>query len=362
MADLINETTKEYLVNGFFQVEHTRQYQVFAADTSVGSSTVANASGVPAIGAVIMYGTTPVYCYDREAIRTDIDHGRLKWMVTCRFSNDTSRFLRDYLGRPVDDPADSAATVDISFAEVQEPFNEGKFLGMETNGVALTHPYWFANINENSRVMNSATDNYQETRRGFEKSITYWKYYDSYDNSWEDLIGKTNSNTVTMTQTDQRGTRLSQSFDPRSLLLTAIHKQDAWKQGNLYFRIGFQFYKSETGFVRRLKDEGVNWFAYTGQKEIFELRGIANGDTVSGSDGWVNTTIAIPTEYDWGNYIDGGPGFATAFASEPVALNGSGLPLSRVNFMTNTLGDLEHGVIIKYLEYEETSFTPLGIS
>lgn len=352
MADLLDETTRDTVVGGVRQIEHVRIYQVFASSTSVGSATVLNASGVPVYGSVLLYDSIPVYCLERDAKRSDTDVERLKWIVTCRFSNNTQGHMRDYLGRPVLEPENSAPQVDITFFESKERFNNAVFLGMEDeNGVPVGVSLAPLTLNDYGPVINSAFDYLDAERRAFDKVITYWKYVTEYNNDWEDLIGTINANTVTVTQSDQAGVKLTQSFDARTLLLSSIFKQDYWADGNLYFRIGFQMLKARSPWVVKLLDQGTRQRIFTGQYKL-------DGTTVTFAERARVTSFdyflqEIPTFDEDGNQV--------GLVGQPVPLNGTGMPIPVKQYGTNSATNGK-AYYLKYQEFDEANWTALGLS
>jgi len=360
MADLIDTSLTETVVNGFLQLEYKQTYQIISSSSSVQEFTVMSDAGLPKRAAPLVYDGVTMYCYQRVPRRSNADNERRKWLVDCMFSNDTSRFVRNSQGQPI--PVDTAQgitntapQVDIAFLESTSQVREAEFLGL-TSETGLSWPVQPKSglvVNQSGPFVNSAGDLIEREQREWTTQITYWRYVRDWNSNWnKTVLGKANNASFTVQQTDADGVRFSRTFEPETLVLLDIIKQDVWIDGRLFFRVGFVLLELKEDTTITIPDEGVRRLVYSGQYRL-------DGTTFSDSD------LTDETGSATGQYlqeiitpIDGFPEMA-ALVGKPMKLNGWGanVPIRRPEIET-----AEKTFYLKFRVIEKISFSSIGIT
>lgn len=278
MADLLNQTLTKRIQDGFLQYDYTETYQV----TATGIAAACVAPGIPQIGAsVLLAGTSDfVWCHSQTPVRRSDRDARTLWNVTCHYSNATTKYERDVNGNPVTNPEDIVPKVDISFDEFSEPATDAHLIGF-TDASAVspflaairTPPPYLAgrqNIDVSNfvggPVVNSANDpvpNIQQRRHN--KRITYWTWHRDWNPDWEQFLNRVNLFPVVISQFDQEGIRLQYRFEPLTVLINDLVKEDHWRNGRLYFRRGLAMMHNPRGWLTKVNDEGYNEALFNGQ-------------------------------------------------------------------------------------------------
>jgi len=359
-ASLLDSSLEETLVNGFVQYQRTETYQVIATATTQEEYTILADIGLPALGSPKLFGSVLMYCNHRSPRRVGVGPDRLKWIVTCTFSNETSTFERDYQGQPVFDLADVAPTVNFDFQEYDKEKTDAKFIEIiDVNGLQVTPPPYLVSGNR-SIICNSAGDPTGTTSRAWNKVISYSKYFRDYNNAWDTTLvnGSTNDATVTLTQSDGNGVRLSQSYAAETLLLGDVQKQDIWRDSQLWFRTTFVLLYNPDTWIRKVPDKGFTRRVFTGQyKNTTTAYSAAEVTALTSRNSGPLLEFTSGVYGDSDDDLEERPsGYSTL--SEARALNGYGNALHARNADTSAPVPCS----LYWQEYDPVSFASLGIS
>lgn len=310
---LVSETLVETVVNGFLQYDLTRVYQIFTSARTDGVGTVLSSSSLPPLGQPLLVNGVRVWCHTRNPVRVNTPETEKHWNVSCTFSNQTAQFERDANGNPTTDPTAVVPRLSISFQEVSEPITTARLkrISKEDGSQALGPPTMRLRAVEGLKgpITNSASQVIERERRAHRKVLRYSFYARDWNNSWDDLLDKTNSEAVTFTQTDVDGTRLLQTFAANTLLVADLDKDDVWREGKLFFRVTVVLLENKQTWTHFEPDKGD-------KRRIFENQYKADGTqfTLAEADA-IGPYQVITTEDDDGNVTTVG---------EPVKLNGYG--------------------------------------
>lgn len=368
MADRKSQELVERMVDGFLQYDYTETWQVAAS----GIASALQVAGLPQIGQpYILSGVdSPVYCYSRQPRRRNDQQAKTIFDVVCNFTNAVNRYERTVDGLPATQPESIVPRVDIAFEEYSEPSGSAQFLGIfdastpasQISPLAtriippyLPQPQFGVEVS----VVNSANDPVQNiNKRGHTKRITYWTWHRDWSSSWDNYLDTINDATVTISQYDQDGIRLRYSFDPYTLLINDIVKEDHWRDGRLFFRRGIVFSHKPGTWFTEITDAGFNEMYFA-----FQLKQDGSQITPSEMDDWFGTdratheqvpiTVLKPVENS-----DLALDLTQVAVADPVALNGYG---RQVKFPTPDGPELQPKKLV-YLTYTATDFSQLGIS
>ena len=276
-VDLFDDTVTETTQQGFISNNYTEVYQVIMDDKAASAFAVLALAGIPQpnIEYLIPSGQK-VYVIQRVPTRVKDGTDR-KWMVTIVYSNNqTSQFLRNSSGQPVTNPTEAVKAVDVEFEEFAKPIDNAKLISVTKGG-----PAWAAGVTveditgepladriiQPGGIVNSACDSQPASFTDYRKRITVWRYEDEYKASYEDYLGKKNSDAITITESDDSGTKYSETFQPGRLLMKNIVKENVWRDSVLYYRIGYVMDAAKKGNVWYYStfDEGTRQLVYAEQ-------------------------------------------------------------------------------------------------
>jgi hypothetical protein len=373
MADLINQSLTKRIQDGFLQYDYSETYQV----TSSGLAAACLAQGVPQIGqAVLLTGTSDyVWCHTQTPNRRSDRDARNLYTVTCLFSNATTKYERDVDGNPVTSPEDIVPKVDVAFEEYSEPATDAHLIGFTDASesdpflaeIKTPPPYLQERQSVDvgnftgGPVVNSANDvvpNIQQRKHN--KRITYWTWHRDWDPAWEQFLDKVNRFQLTISQYDQEGIRLQYVFDPLTVVVNDLIKEDHWRNGRLYFRRGIAMMHNPRGWLTKINDEGFNEALFNGQYKA------SNSTTFTTSDLTTNdpmnrtlTTYKTPiVEESIPLKDEGSDGIYVAPASM-IQLNGYGRQLGCTTPNKLADGTPKAGW---FLTYRPADFSALGIN
>lgn len=373
MADRKSQELTERMVDGFLQYDYTETWQV----TASGIAAALQVAGLPQIGQpYILSGIdSPVYCYSRVPRRRNDQQAKTVFDVVCSFTNAVNRYERTVDGLPANQPEQIVPRVDIAFEEYSEQ------TGWADNGLVGifdfdTNPAFYdpglsyqlpPNLNNGQApqfgrrvpIQNSAGDPFENVSvRKHTKRITYWSWHRDWNSRWDDWLDVVNNSTVTVTQSDKDGQRLRYSFEPYTLLINDIIKEDHWRDGSLYFRRGIVISYNRNTWFSVFADKGFNELIFAGQ-----LNTDGTAITDANMQTWFGTKRrtyeSIPvTMYRPAD--DSGPRneFLPVAAAEPQYLNGYGRlvgfpsPVDQAGVPKNVV----------YMTYNTGDYSELGIS
>lgn len=369
-ANRTSQDLVERLVDGFLQYDYTEVWQVDAS----GPAAALQDASLPTIGTqyAISGVSQPVYCYQRQPRRRSDTQAKSLFDVICSFTNAVTRYERTVDGLPANEPEQIVPRVDIAFEEYSEPtgWADNGLIGIfdfDTSpalfdpGLSYQLPPNLLNGNQpqfGQRVpmQNSAGDPIENVNvRRHTKRITYWSWHRDWDSNWDSWLDVVNSAGVTVTQSDKDGQRLRYSFDPYTLLINDIVKEDHWRDGRLYFRRGIVIsYNPNTWFTVK-PDIGFNELFFAGQlypdnTEITE----DEMDLLFGTDR--KRFEKFPIVEKWENDQDGNQ--VMVAPAQPQYLNGYGRKAGYIS-PVDQFGAPKN---IVYMNYQTGDYTDLGIS
>lgn len=372
MADLINQTLTKRIQDGFLQYDYTETYQV----TASGIAAACLAAGVPQIGqAVLLVGTGDyVWCHSQTPSRRSDRDARNLYNVTCNFSNATTKYERDTNGNPVSNPEDIVPKVDVQFDEYSEPATDAHLVGF-TDASAVnpfetdikTPPPYLAlrqSVDVSNftggPVVNSANDavpNIQQRRHN--KRLTYWTWHRDWDPAWEQFLDRVNYFQLTISQFDQEGIRLQYRFDPLTVVINDLIKEDHWRNGRLYFRRGIAMMHNPRGWLTKINDEGYNEALFDGQYKGSGATTYTSSDlTTNDPMSRTLTTYRVPMVEESIPLKDEGSDGVYVAPASMLQLNGYGRQLGCTT--PNQLAD-QTPKAGWYLTYRPADFSSLGI-
>lgn len=291
MANLINQTLRKTYQDGFLQLDYTETYQV----TASGPASACLVSGVPQIGdPVLLSGTTDVvWCMSQEPRRRSDRDAKSIFDVTCVFTNASTKFERDANGNPAQNPEDIVPRLDIGFDEYTEPATDAHLIGFTDADAAdpflysiKTPPPYLQNRQSvdvgnfiGGPVVNSANDavpNIQQRRHN--KRMTYWTWHRDWNPAWEQFLDRVNLFNLTLSQYDGDGLRLQYTFEPLTVVINDLIKEDHWRNGKLYFRRGIAMMHNPRRWLTKVNDEGYNENVFAGQYKGSGATTFSSGD------------------------------------------------------------------------------------
>jgi hypothetical protein len=248
-------------------------------------------------------------------------------------------------GQPATNPVDVAVRIDVDFVEEWRPIKTCRYLDMidETGSDAGFDPDHLVRGNIYPRPSNSAGDFFDRQQRVGVPVYTVNRYFRDWNNLWDTSIGKVNSEEFTITETDIDGTRLSRTFDAYTIRLANITKRNTWRDGKLYYDIGFVLQEDLTDTDEFL-DEGTRAAVFTDQYKKDGTQYVAG--EIAGK-----YYEAIPLTDEEGNTI--------GVVGSPVPLNGYGAEAGRQNPATSNTKDKRY--TLRYRTRQNVSFASLGI-
>lgn len=350
-SNLIKQELDESTVNGFPQYTLTEVYQLTVPRTS-GPVNSLSLAGVPQRNSSKLVEGVKVWLRNRKLVIPNPKDAASDRFVNCTWTNNTQSFSRDSSGDPVDTPDEVVDRVEVTFANHREPVTDALFLGMtwgvpkghSSNPPFLAAPGWLL-ANRVGAVTNSAGKPVLVEREVSTDQITVYRTARTWNNSWEDYKNAINSDTVTITQSDVDGVRLTKTYPPYHLKIEAILKNDIWRDGKLYFEAGFQMIENPRSWIHSTVDRGTERRAFVGQSK---------------PEGGTYTQQEIDDLE-----ISGGFGFTSILTdngrvaiSEPIKFNGTGaeMPLGRLDSASY---DDDGEIFMNHLINPVIAFTPL---
>lgn len=369
-ANRTSQDLTERMVDGFLQYDYSETWQVDAT----GIAAALLDPSLPQIGQpyLITGVSTPVYCFSRTPRRRSDSQAKNLFDVVCAFTNAVTRYERTVDGLPADQPESIVPRVDVAFEEYSEQTGTAKngFIGIFDLSVspslfdpALSYqpppklnPPQFG---VSRPIINSAGDPFENvTVRKHTKRITYWSWHRDWDANWDNWLDVVNSTQTTITQSDKDGQRLRYTFDPYTLLINDIIKEDHWRDGSLYFRRGIVISHNPSTWFSVFVDRGFNELLFEGQNkpgggtvtssEMDDLFGTSHGEYES-----LAITTPVPV-FGTGDLVASETRVAPA---EPQLLNGYGRLVG-----TSTPADVGFPKQMVYLAYESGDYSTIGIS
>lgn len=359
-VNLYDEDLNESIVDGFKRVDLVRTYKVITDSRTDSAFVARNQSGVPQLGSIASTTTGEILQVTNvHPRRAALDQTGRLWMVAVTMTNGTNDFPRDINGRPVSNITQAVKEVDIQWLEFHEDVTRAKLLSITKEkpwvdaGPADVQavPVWMQpQLSGSGAITNSASIAQDVQKSYFRKMITVsawvgtWTDYSSY-------LGKTNLDTITITQGDAGGTKLTETCDPFTLLLHDVIKEDVWLDGTLYFRRRFVLSKNPQKWIHSELDRGTHRICVIDQQYKPD-----NSDTKMDQAYLDNANITgtwgyepIVTTDQNGNAVSVG---------EPVRFNGWGSdsPNDRVNSYNEYLP-----YYLNYKVYGEIAFAGLGL-
>lgn len=266
-VELYNEDLNESIVDGYVRIDLVRTYLVITSSRSTSAFGARNQAGIPSMGSIFLTPTgEKLVVTNRHPRRPQVDESGRKWFIDVTFSNGTQDYPRDIYGNPVKNPTQAIKDVDISYLEFQEDVNSAILKTITkrspsydaTAADLMQTPPWLAEKTQRrGTVTNTALINQDAQKASFRKLITVSRFVSSWTD-YSSYLGKINSDTVTITQGDASGTKLTETCDPFTLLLQDVIKEDYWSDGILYFRQRFVLSKNERTWIYSIKDEGTH--------------------------------------------------------------------------------------------------------
>lgn len=372
IADLINDVLTESSRNGFLNLTYTLTYQVIADNKGNSAFDVLTATGLPLLNSSFLTpGGNTLYVINRQPQRSDVDSTGRKWTVTVTMSNDTEDYLRDQTGTPVDTPDQAVKKVDISYEEVEQTKNSGYFIGI-TSGAPfnypgatnVTQPPWFPAPNNFAYIGNTATDLRELSVSTYRKRIAVGRYETDYKPAYEDYLGKTNSDEITIEESDGAGVRWTQTFPIGTLLMKDITKQNFWSNQRLYYWISYVMDYNEFGHSSWVPDSGENILASTANTNPFSnpYANYSAAEVSEVSTNRSNQPCLIPAQKRVPNFEQGADSFtAQDYNVEllgTIPLNGHGNPIEVPNDLTPGASG---PFFVNYNLIQSIAFTPLAL-
>jgi hypothetical protein len=368
-AERKSQELTERMVDGFLQYDYTETWIVNA--TGIAASLLDPL--LPVIGQpyLILGVESPVFCYQRTPRRRSDTQAKMFFDVVCTFTNAISKYDRTYEGWPANQPESIVPRVDIAFEEYSEPSPRAQFVGIFDQDTAPAFfapqfsyqipPYLSApQFGIDRAIVNSANDPQQNiNKRSHTKRVTYWTWHRDWNSSWDDYIDSVNSNTTTITQSDLEGQRLQYSFEPYSLLINDIIKEDHWRDGKLYFRRGVVFSHNPATWFLQVTDQGYNEMLFVGQNKEGGGTVTENDmDDLFGADRADYESLAITYPVPIAGLTAYAPTETRVAPAEPQLLNGHGRqikiePPDSTSFLPKKM---------VYMPYTVKDFSALGIS
>ena len=264
---LYNEDLNESIADGYKRIDLVRTYQVILNSRSDGAFAARNQLGVPKIKD--LFNTTTgekLVVTNVHPRRPAVDTTGRLWFVDVTMTNGTNDYPRDIYGTPVSNPTLAVKDVDISYLEFQEDVTGATLLNITKNSPSwdatgqdlMTIPPWLNHqTTKPGPITNTALISQDVQKSSFRKQITVSQYVSTWTD-WSSYLGKINSDTVTITQGDSSGTKLTETCAPYTLLLQDVIKEDYWFDGILYFRRRFVLSKNPRTWVFSICDEGTH--------------------------------------------------------------------------------------------------------
>jgi hypothetical protein len=367
-ANRRSQDLTERLVDGFLQYDYVETWQVDA--TGIAASLLD--ASLPQIGQpyFITGVTTPVYCFQRTPRRRSDSQAKNLFDVVCSFTNAVTRYDRTSEGLPADQPENIVPRVDIAFEEYSETTNQARngFIGvfdievppsLFTPALSYQPPPNMPSpqFGKATTITNSAGDPLENVSvRKHTKRITYWSWHRDWNSQWDNWLDVVNSTQTTVTQSDKDGQRLRYSFDPYTLLINDIIKEDHWRDGKLYFRRGVVISHNPNTWFNVFVDKGFNELIFTGQLDK-DGTVITEAKMTSWFGAKRKTYEQIPVTF-WRPAEDTSPRdeFLPVAAAEPQFLNGYGRLVGNP-----TPGDSGFPKQLVYMNYEVGDFSTIGI-
>ena len=312
-VNLIDSNVTENWQAGFLNITYTEIYRVIMDTRDATPFQVLIEAGIPPqLGNYVTPAGERVHILSRVPRRVGEFGTTRKWNVTVVYSNNQQEYLRDSNGAPVADPVDAVKEVDITYEEISVPIVDAKLIEATENW-----PLWDPGATP-APLTGTKTIEERKTRAGpitnsagvvvpdqfedsYRKRITVWRYLASWPASFETFLGRTNSDSVTITEVDGGGTTYQETFAARKLKCKNIIKQNFWYNGTLYYRIGIVLDVSPNLWIHVTVDEGTERLVYEGQIDPWtgdpytqsELNKWFNGTN------WDSNTIALRPIMTW---------------------------------------------------------------
>lgn len=369
-AVLIDDTASETLKNGILIVKVVEVYQVLSNNRMESKDVVLAAPALPVRLSRTYHQTAECYAVSRVAKRPSIKATALMWTVVVTYTNDSSAYAHDATGKPVTDPTASVKRVEVDYVTREQPITTALFRHSTIGpfhesfddpsdpdtinpAKAMQPPVW-ASTTAQGPITNSAGDVRFATTPRYYRRITVSRIVRDWDDDILDFRGNINNDVVTVKQYDGStggDVRATYKFNPLTLRIDDIVKQDLWLGGSLYFKQSIVMVESKETWIHSEQDSGQRQRLYAGQRKD------PDGTLYTQADMDAQDPPIVAGSYGLVNIINNGVAIG-----DPAKLNGHGMPLPIIRDPTDAALPGNGDTI--YLNYDVATisdFTPLGL-
>lgn len=343
-TELLSEVAADRIQSGVVVSTVTRVYLVHTDNPADGPLTVLADGSIPAVGSLASTpGGVKMYVTDRSAQRPKGEKKKTQWHAVVNYTSETgtqdSDMPVDDNGKHAQDPTQTAQEVEFAYTNEYEPAYSAEFEKV-VRFRAADQTY----VDVPSSDLPPGFDGYvgppvtssNEWINGLRKrksilTLRVSRVVDTWNNSWNSLIGKTNNAAFTITESDEDGAAYSETFGIGELLFLLPQKQNLRINGKLFYRVTFVFLVDKENQHRALvPDMGVSRRIFEDQFRNFV--GETNSQWSSSEVGELQSQVQpIPSS-------DGLSG-----VGQPVKLNGFGQEIAMAR-PGNAMGTPSHSV------------------